>query len=99
MATPEPYFTSKHALMSFTKAFMKESEGFLRVYGICPGEVRTKMIVHGLFTLFSRFTKDKRKGHPDEIAELALLLCSPAGDSMKSNICVLDGGERILEQF
>lgn len=99
MATPEPYFTSKHALMSFTKAFMKESEGFLRVYGICPGEVRTKMIVHGLFTLFSRFTKDRRKGHPDEIAELALLLCSPAGDYMKSNICVLDGGERILEQF
>lgn len=99
MATPEPYFTSKHALMSFTKAFMKESEGYLRVYGICPGEVRTKMIVHGLFTLFSRFTKDRRKGHPDEIAELALLLCSPAGDYMKSNICVLDGGERILEQF
>ena len=40
-----------------------------------------------------------RKVHPDDIAELALLLCSPAGDSMKSNICVLDGGERILEQF
>ena len=99
MATPEPYFTSKHALMSFTKAFMKESDGYLRVYGICPGEIKTKMIVHGLFTLFSRFTKDKRKGHPDEIAELALLLCSSAGNSMKSNICVLDGGERILEQF
>lgn len=99
MATPEPYFTSKHALLSFTKAFMKESEGNLRVYGICPGEVRTKMIVHGLFTLFSRSTKDHRKGHPDEIAELALLLCSSAGDDMKSNICVFDGGERILEQY
>ena len=99
MATPEPYFTSKHALLSFTKAFMKESEGNLRVYGICPGEVRTKMIVHGLFTLFSRSTKDYRKGHPDEIAELALLLCSSAGDEMKSNICVFDGGERILEQY
>lgn len=99
MATPEPYFTSKHALLSFTKAFMKESEGNLRVYGICPGEVRTKMIVHGLFTLFSRSTKDYRKGHPDEIAELALLLCSSAGDDMKSNICVFDGGERILEQY
>lgn len=99
MATPEPYFTSKHALLSFTKAFMKESEGYLRVYGICPGEVRTKMIVHGLFTLFSRSTKDCRKGHPDEIAELALLLCSSAGDDMKSNICVFDGGERFLEQY
>lgn len=99
MATPEPYFTSKHALLSFTKAFMKESEGYLRVYGICPGEVRTKMIVHGLFTLFSRSTKDYRKGHPDEISELALLLCSSAGDDMKSNICVFDGGERILEQY
>lgn len=99
MATPEPYFTSKHALMSFTKAFMKESKDYLRVYGICPGEVKTKMIEHGMFTLFSRFTKDKRKGHPDEIAELILLQCSSAGDGIKSNICVMDGGERILEQF
>jgi len=93
------YFTSKYAILSFTKAFYKENKDRLYVYGICPGEVRTKMIHHQHFTLFSRYSKDNRKAHPDEIGELALMLASDAGNYLNGQIMVIDGGETILKQF
>lgn len=93
------YFTSKYAILSFTKALYKENKDRIYVYGICPGEVRTKMIHHKGFTLFSRYAKDNRKAHPDEIGELALMLAGNAGNYLNGQIMVIDGGETILKQF
>lgn len=96
---PEPYFTSKHAFYSFTEAFAGECKGLIKVYGIAPGEVRTKMIHKGLFSLFSFMTRNRRKAHPDEIAKLAMLMTSKGGDSLAGNIIVFDGGETMINPF
>lgn len=93
------YFTSKYAILSFTKALYEENKDIAYIYGVCPGEVRTKMIRHKGFTLFSRYAKDKRKAHPDEIGELALMLAGEAGNCLNGQIMVIDGGETILKQF
>ena len=99
LSVPEPYFTSKHAFYSFTKAFSIDCGSLIRVYGIAPGEVRTKMIYYPGFSLISEWAKDHRKAHPDEIAKLALHLTLPGGDALAGNIVVIDGGETILKQF
>lgn len=96
---PEAYFTSKHAFYSFTKAFSEENKGLIKVYGIAPGEVDTKMIRQNGFTIFSRFSLNKRMAHPDEIAELVILMSSDSGDILDGNIVIYDGGETILSQF
>lgn len=96
---PEAYFTSKHAFYSFTKAFSEENKGLIKVYGIAPGEVDTKMIRHKDFTIFSKYSLNRRKAHPDEIAELVMLMSSDSGDILDGNIVVFDGGETILGQF
>lgn len=95
ISRPEPYFTSKRSFLSFTEAFSKEAGDSIKVYGIAPGEISTPMIRKGKFTLFSTIAKDKRKGHPDEIAQLALLMASDAGDTMSGNVIVFDGAETI----
>lgn len=97
---PSPYFTSKHAIYSFTKAFAEECrEGNILVYGICPGEVRTKMIYRKNFTILSWMAKDKRKAHPDEIAKLTRLMSSDGGDLLAGNMVVFDGGESVRSKF
>lgn len=93
------YFTSKRALYSFTKAFAEECKGHIHVYGIAPGEVRTRMIRNRNFSIVSHMAKDRRKAHPDEIAELASLMVAESGNALAGNIVVFDGGETVASKF
>lgn len=97
LSVPEPYYTSKHAFYSFTNAFSNECKGLIRVYGIAPGEVNTKMIHHNNFTIINERAKDHRVAHPDEVAKLALHLTLPGGNTLAGNIIVIDGGATILK--
>lgn len=93
------YFTSKRALYSFTKAFAEECKEYIHVYGIAPGEVRTKMIRNRNFTIVSHMAKDRRKAHPDEVAKLASLMAAECGNALAGNIVVFDGGETVISKF
>jgi NAD(P)-dependent dehydrogenase (short-subunit alcohol dehydrogenase family) len=96
---PQTYFTSKHALYSFTKAFAEENKDIIKTYGIAPGEVSTKMIRHKDFSLVSNLTLDRRKAHPDEIGKLAGFMMSDAGDLLYGNIVVVDGGATLIKNY
>jgi 2-keto-3-deoxy-L-fuconate dehydrogenase len=97
------YCASKGAVVALTRQLAVEYAGRLRVNCICPGTVETPF-VEGYLERFHKHEKDKirnelharqpigRMGRPEEIAHLALYLCSAEAAFATGSVMTIDGG-------
>jgi NAD(P)-dependent dehydrogenase (short-subunit alcohol dehydrogenase family) len=98
-ATLSPYTASKHAVVGLTKAVALEyATQNIRVNAICPGVVITDMIHRitkndpAVEDSYAKLQPMGRMGTPDEIAEVALFLCSDASSFLTGVALPADGG-------
>ena len=103
--SPEPnlgiYSVSKAAIISLTQVLAKEwGKDGIRANAICPGFIKTdfssalwqneKILAHIL-----RTQAISKLGEPDDIATLALFLCSDAASLCTGGVFLADGGYTI----
>ncbi len=92
------YATSKAALSALTRNMAIELGNKIRINGIEPAAVRTKMLEDG-FASQPEAMRDLSSCHPigriaetDEIADIALFLCSREARFLQGCIIAVDGG-------
>jgi NAD(P)-dependent dehydrogenase (short-subunit alcohol dehydrogenase family) len=97
------YCATKGAVVAMSRQLAVDYAGRVRVNCICPGTVETPF-VDAYLEKFHRHEKDKvraelharqpigRMGRPDEIAWLALYLCSTEAEFTTGSIVTIDGG-------
>jgi NAD(P)-dependent dehydrogenase (short-subunit alcohol dehydrogenase family) len=97
------YCATKGAVIAMTRQLAADYPTEIRANCIAPGTVDTPF-VEGYLDKYHRNEKDKvrqelnerqpvgRLGRPDEIAKLALYICSPAADFMNGSVVTIDGG-------
>jgi 2-keto-3-deoxy-L-fuconate dehydrogenase len=97
------YCATKGAVVALTRQIAVDYAGRLRVNCICPGTVETPF-VEGYLEKFHRHEKEKvraelharqpvgRMGRPEEIANLALYLCSDEAEFVTGSAMTIDGG-------
>jgi len=92
------YCASKGGLRNLTRALALElAPRRITINGIAPGMILTPMNQADLDDPAKRRADEetiplKRAGRPEEIAELALFLASPAADYVTGSTYVMDGG-------
>ena len=101
------YIASKHGVVGLTKAAALEyTQKGIRVNAVCPGTIRTPMYerVNQVITggnPVARMELEKqiieqepsgRIGHPEEVAEAVVWLCSDAASFVTGHTLVIDGG-------
>jgi len=97
------YCASKGAVVALSRQLAIDYAGRLRVNCICPGTVETPF-VEGYLEKFHKHEKEKvrqelharqpvgRMGRPDEVAHLALYLCSAEAEFVTGAAVTIDGG-------
>jgi 2-keto-3-deoxy-L-fuconate dehydrogenase len=97
------YCSTKGAVVAMSRQLAIDYAGRVRVNCICPGTVETPF-VDGYLEKFHKHEKEKvrgelharqpigRMGRPDEIAYLALYLCSSEAEFVTGSIVTIDGG-------
>jgi NAD(P)-dependent dehydrogenase (short-subunit alcohol dehydrogenase family) len=97
------YCATKGAVLAMTRQLAVDYPTEIRVNCIAPGTVDSPF-VEGYLEKYHRHEKEKvraelnqrqpigRLGRPDEIAKLALYICSPAADFMNGSVVTIDGG-------
>jgi 2-keto-3-deoxy-L-fuconate dehydrogenase len=97
------YCATKGAIVAMTRQLAVEYAAQLRVNCICPGTVDTPF-VEAYLEKYHKHEKDKvraelnkrqpigRLGKPDEIAHMALYLCSPEAGFATGSVLTIDGG-------
>ncbi len=97
------YCATKGAVIAMTRQLAVDYPTEVRANCIAPGTVDTPF-VDGYLEKYHRHEKEKvrmelnerqplgRLGRPDEIAKLALYICSPAADFMNGSVVPIDGG-------
>lgn len=94
-----PYCASKHAVLGLTKtAALENARTNIRVNAICPGAIDTPMLEASMagsdairkMVLASQ--PGGRLGRPEEIAELAVFLCSDRASFITGATINVDGG-------
>lgn len=97
------YCGTKGAIVALTRQLAVDYPTEIRVNCIAPGTVDTPF-VEGYLEKYHKHEKDKvraelnqrqpigRLGKPDEIARLALYLCSPAAEFLNGAVVPIDGG-------
>ena len=97
------YCATKGAVTAMTRQLAVDYPTQIRVNCIAPGTVDTPFI-EGYLEKYHKHEKDKvraelnqrqpigRLGKPEEIARLALYLCSPAAEFMNGSVVPIDGG-------
>lgn len=97
------YCATKGAVLAMTRQLAVEYPTQIRVNCIAPGTVDSPF-VEGYLEKYHRHEKEKvraelnlrqpigRLGRPDEIADLALYLCSPAAGFVTGSVVAIDGG-------
>lgn len=97
------YCATKGAVAAMTRQLAVDYPTQIRANCIAPGTVDTPF-VEGYLEKYHRHEKDKvrqelnqrqpigRLGRPDEIAQLALYICSPAAEFMHGSVVTIDGG-------
>ena len=93
------YVASKHGVVGLTKtAALECAAKGIRVNAVCPGVIHTEMIdrVTGkdpaVEQQFVNLEPMGRMGTPQEIAEAAVWLCSPAASFVTGQALAIDGG-------
>jgi 3-hydroxybutyrate dehydrogenase len=102
------YTASKHAQVGFTRALAHEvAEQGITVNAICPGYVDTPMTEYSVARIVEKtgVSKEEALGHilalspqkrlirPEEIAHVALMLCSEDGEGINGQAIAIDGGQ------
>lgn len=97
-----PYAASKHGVVGITKTAAREyATKHIRVNAICPTAIETPMIMEGRRKLAHNpeakqaainYQAMKRMGQPEEIAEVALWLCSDQASFITGLAMPADGG-------
>jgi NAD(P)-dependent dehydrogenase (short-subunit alcohol dehydrogenase family) len=97
------YCATKGAVIAMTRQLAVDYPIEIRANCIAPGTVDSPF-VEAYLEKYHRHEKDKvrielrerqplgRLGRPDEIAKLALYICSPAADFMNGAVVPIDGG-------
>jgi len=97
------YCTTKGAVVAMTRQIAVDYAGRLRINCICPGTVETPF-VEAYLEKYHKDEKEKvraelharqpvgRMGRPEEIANLALYLCSAEAEFTHGSIVTIDGG-------
>jgi 2-keto-3-deoxy-L-fuconate dehydrogenase len=97
------YCATKGAIIAMTRQLAADYPKEIRANCIAPGTVDTPF-VEAYLEKYHRHEKEKvrlelnerqplgRLGRPEEIAKLALYICSPAADFMNGSIVTIDGG-------
>ena len=90
------YVAAKHGVVGLTKtAAMEYADVGIRVNAVCPGFIRTRMTSRSLETLEDQIagrTPLGRVGNPEEIAEMAVWLCSDRASYVTGAAYAVDGG-------
>ena len=93
------YIASKHGVAGLTRsAALDYASKGIRVNALCPGAIRTPMMTdsvnRGLITeeAASATTPIGRLAEPEEVAEAAVWLCSPASSYINGVLLPVDGG-------
>ncbi|MCW5982321.1 MAG: SDR family oxidoreductase [Bryobacteraceae bacterium] len=97
------YCASKGAVVAMTRQLAVEYPTEMRVNCICPGTVQTPF-VEAYLEKYHKHEKDKiraelnkrqplgRLGQPEEIAHMALYLCSAEAGFVNGSVLTIDGG-------
>jgi len=97
------YCATKGAVVAMTRQLAVDYAGQIRVNCVCPGTVDTPF-VEGYLEKFHKHEKEKvraelharqpigRMGRPEEIANLALYLCSDEAAFVTGSVMNIDGG-------
>jgi len=97
------YCATKGAVIAMTRQLAVEYPKEIRANCIAPGTVDSPF-VEGYLEKYHRHEKERvraelnerqplgRLGRPEEIAQLALYICSPAADFMNGSVVAIDGG-------
>lgn len=90
------YNASKTAVIMLTKsAAIEYAAQKIRINAIAPGPIETEMLnqaTGGNSHTFESFVPAGRLGHPDDIANAVLWLCSDAADFVNGHVLAVDGG-------
>ncbi|MET0268913.1 MAG: SDR family oxidoreductase, partial [Sphingomonas sp.] len=100
-AGPISYSASKAGVINLVKTAAQDLRGSnVRVNAICPGLIETGMTAPlydgmrgaGMESEIGRLNPLRRGGSPEEIAQAALFLASPASSYVNGHALVVDGG-------
>jgi NAD(P)-dependent dehydrogenase (short-subunit alcohol dehydrogenase family) len=93
------YVAAKHGVVGLTKtAALDYAKLNIRVNAVCPGVIMTPMIdrfAHGSPAALQQLSAGEpvgRMGHPEEIGESVLWLCSEASSFVTGQAIAVDGG-------
>lgn len=91
--TKSAYAASKAAVISLVKSLAIElAPNGVRVNGLAPGSIEGAMIPKEQWPALAKRIPLQRLGKPDEIAETAFFLCSPAASYITGHILDVNGG-------
>ncbi len=97
-----PYAASKHGVVGLVKtAAIEYATKNIRINAICPTAIETPMIMYGRRNLAKNpealeqaknFQRMKRMGQPNEVADVALWMCSDQSTFITGLAMPVDGG-------
>ncbi|KAH8685444.1 hypothetical protein BGZ60DRAFT_395197 [Tricladium varicosporioides] len=93
------YAASKHALLGITKvAALDNAKNEIRVNALCPSWVATPMLERsigrwaGLEGVIAAVSPAKRPAFPEEVANMAVFMCSPSATYVNGTGLIIDAG-------
>jgi len=94
------YAASKGGVVAITRALaMDHAPDHIRVNAVCPGTVRTQMVLEGMAGFSEQMVREKhplgRAAEPEEVANVIAFLCGPGASFMTGMAIPVDGGRSI----